>query len=56
MKKSHKSSEFSDRVCEVKGCDKRLKLRRVEEHDDKLCYDCHQRDTEKGKYNRNKAA
>jgi hypothetical protein len=54
MKKGYKHNELSDRVCEAKGCNKRLKKRRVEEHNDSLCFDCNQRANGRGKYNANK--
>ena len=43
MKKSYKFNELSNEVCQGKGCDKRLKQRRVEEHGDTLCFKCHVR-------------
>lgn len=43
MKKSYKQNEFSDQICQGKNCRRRLKRRRVEEHNDTHCYRCHQK-------------
>ena len=40
MKKSYKNDEFSEQVCQGKNCKRRLKRRRVEDHNDTLCYKC----------------
>ena len=40
MKKSYKHNHLSDRICEKKSCNTRLKKRRVEEHNDTVCYKC----------------
>jgi hypothetical protein len=41
VKKSYKFNELSDVVCQGKGCDRKLKKRRVEGHGDTLCFKCH---------------
>lgn len=43
MKKSARANELSDQVCQGHKCTRRLKLRRVREHGDTLCYRCHQK-------------
>jgi len=43
MKKSHAFNVLSDQVCAVHGCRRKLKLRRVQEHSDTLCYRCQQK-------------
>ena len=40
MKKSYKFNEPSDQVCQGKHCFTKLKMRRVVEHNDTLCYKC----------------
>ena len=52
MKKSYKFNELSTSVCQGKGCEKRLKLRRVVEHGDTLCYRCYlKKQLRAGKWN-----
>ena len=41
MKKSHRQDELSDRVCANPACNKRIKLRMVEQCDARFCYDCY---------------
>lgn len=43
MKKTYSYNEFSSRICERKSCNTKLKKRRVEEHNDTLCYKCNLR-------------
>lgn len=43
MKKSFKFNELSDKVCEGKDCDRKIKMRRHVEYWDTLCYRCYQR-------------
>jgi superfamily II helicase len=43
MKKGYKFDDLSDKVCETKGCYRLLKRRRVEVHDDTICYRCSQK-------------
>lgn len=39
MKKSHRHSDLSDRVCMAPGCHKLIKQRMVETKDARLCYE-----------------
>ena len=43
MKKSYKFNELSDQICQGKNCNTKLKMRRVVEHNDTLCYKCNLR-------------